>query len=971
MDPERWERIKDLCNAALALDAAGRDAFLDTACGEDVALRAEVRSLLSCAPQAEDFLETPASHPSSFRAEQEGAAFTPPDADRTVHDLVGRRILHYDIIEKVGEGGMGVVYRAEDTRLGRPVALKFLSDALSNDTQALDRFRREARSISALNHPRICTLYDVGEHDGRTFLVLEYLDGQTLAALLAQGALAPQQALEFALQIVEGLEAAHARGIVHRDLKPGNVMVTATGAKLLDFGLAKATVSSMAKGALQTTPPSTTDSMLLHGTIPYMSPEQLEARAVDARTDIWALGTILYEMIAGKRAFEAPSQASLIASILDREPPPLTAVAPLTPPPFDHVVARCLAKSPDERWGSAHDLAAALRGVRDGAGTRLPATMPRPPASWRRAAVAGTVLVLAAAVAATFMLGTRSRRFTIVLPADKPLAPGGIMPEAADRPALALTRDGRRLAYVAKVGATTRICIRDMSVGTVVPLAGTEGGHTPFFSPDGAFLAFFSEGKLKKIPTEGGVVESLADAPNPYGGAWGDDGWIYFTRHSQEGVHKIRADAVGGVGVVTATLARMPEVLKSGQEMLVTAGDGTFLIAGPRTRSFVVRGFGARLLPTGHLLYALPGRLMASRFDIARTDPAAAAVTLFDNLRTAPFGVAQFAFAHDGTLVYATGSPENMTSFVWVDRQGRTRSAGLPQARYSGFDLSRDATRLVFGEEATDGRVTQVWLVALADHRKSSLTARVTAGEPVWNAYPRWTPDGRGVVCFKRPGEGVFQLALQLVDGSTGPLELWSNSRGGRGYLMPMSFTPDGNTMIAYGVLTPGSFDIVRFLRDERTRLWTHGPEIVLATPYSEYFGEVSPDGRWLLFTSDQWGRDEIYVTSYPRPGAMHKVSRDGGHKAAWNGISEIVYKVGTEMHAVDVTLTPDFRAGQPRLLFAGAFPNVPGFDFAVAPGGREFLMLENKEFLQPATTLTVITNFFDDLKRRVPARAR
>jgi len=433
MDPERWQRIKDLCNAALAIDAAARDAFLDEACGGDISLRAEVRSLLSCARQAEGFLETPASDQSSLRTDQAGVASAPGEADRTAHDLVGQRILHYDIGEKVGEGGMGVVYRAVDTRLGRPVALKFLSDALSNDMQALARFRREARSISALNHPRICTLYDVGEHNGRTFLVLEYLDGQTLASVLAKGPLPPQQALDFAVQIVEGLEAAHAHGIVHRDLKPGNVMVTATGAKLLDFGLAKAPAASMAKAGFQTAPTSTTDSTLILGTIPYMSPEQLEVRPVDARTDIWALGTILYEMIAGKRAFDAPSQASLIASILDREPPPLAAVAPVRPPSLDRVVAKCLAKSPDERWGSARDLADALREVRDGAGITLPATLPTRPASWRRAAVVGTVLVLVAGVAASFMLRTPARPFTIVLPADKPLAPGGIMPEAADR----------------------------------------------------------------------------------------------------------------------------------------------------------------------------------------------------------------------------------------------------------------------------------------------------------------------------------------------------------------------------------------------------------------------------------------------------------------------------------------------------------------------------------------------------------
>jgi eukaryotic-like serine/threonine-protein kinase len=969
MDPERWQRVKDLCNGALDLDTASRDAFLDHECREGAALHAEVRSLLSCAPQADGFLETAGGHPSSLRAEP-GApdARTSPlfaVADRDACDLAGQRILHYNIIERVGEGGMGVVYRAEDSRLGRSVALKFLSDALSGDHQALDRFRREARTIAALNHPRICTLHDVGAHGGRTFLVLEYLDGRTLAATLARGPIPLHKALDIAAQILEGLEAAHARGIVHRDLKPGNVMVTATGVKLLDFGLAKATATSVVMPPLESAPMSITDSTLILGTIPYMSPEQLEARPVDARTDIWALGTILYEMIAGRRAFEAASQASLVASILDREPPRLAAMAPLTPPVVDHVVARCLAKSPDERWAASRDLADAIRAVRDGAAIGPLATVPARPTAWR-AAVAATVLLLGVAVA----MRTPPRRFTIVLPADKPLAPGAIMPEAADRPALALSRDGQRLAYVAQIADTTQICIRDMSTGTVVPLPGSEAGHSPFFSPDGAGLAFFAEGKLKKALVAGGVVDSIADAPNPYGGTWGDDGWIYFTRHSQEGVHRVRADAASAVEVVTPGLARMPEVLGPGQGLLATTGEGTYLVAGPQGRRFVVRGFGARLLPTGHLLYALAGRLVASRFDIARLDLAAATVTVLDDLRTAPFGVAQFAFGHDGTLVYATGRPQTMTSFVWVDREGRTRSAGLPEAKYSAFDLSPDGTRLALGVEAADGRVTELQLVGLADHQKSSLTARVTLGEPGLNSYPRWTPDGHGVVSFKRSGEGVFQLTLQVVDGSVEPVELWSNRRGGSSYFVPMAFAPDG-TLIALGTMRPGSFDIVRFVRDERSGLWTHGPEIVLATPYSEYFGQVSPDGRWLLFTSDQSGRDEIYVTSYPTPGVMRRVSSGGGHKAAWNGTSEIVYKVGTEMYAVDVALAPSFRAGQPKRLFTGAFPNVPGFDFAVAPGGQEFLMLENKGFLQAATTLTVITGFFEDLNRRAPVRGQ
>lgn len=330
--------------------------------------------------------------------------------------------------------------------------------------------------------------------------------------------------------------------------------------------------------------------------------------------------------------------------------------------------------------------------------------------------------------------------------------------------------------------------------------------------------------------------------------------------------------------------------------------------------------------------------------------------------------MAQFAVANDGTLVYAPGRASTMTTPVWVNRQGHTRPVGLPEATYSSFDLSPDGGRLVFGLEAPDGRVTQLWLYDIQRQRKSPLTGRVTSGEETWNAYPRWTPDGRGVVYFRIPAAGRFQIALQRVDEGGEPSGLWSNTPPQPGYLTPVSFTPDARAMLAFGPINPGSIDIVRFGIDARSGLWTRGPESVLATSYSEYFGQVSPDGRWMLFTSDRSGRDEIYVTSYPVPGVMHKVSRDGGHKAVWIGASEIVYKFGAEMHAVAVTLGPEFRAGEPRLLFAGDFPNIPGLDFAVAPGGREFLMLENPDILRPTTTLTVITNVVDDLDRRAPS---
>lgn len=968
MRPERWQLIEEIFNSALELEPGQRDAYLLQACGGDEGLRSQIERLLLRQTEAEPFLE-------SLEAGTARGSLSKAGLPRGT-DLTNQTVLHYQIAEKIGEGGMGVVYRAKDLRLGRVVALKFLHGYLSSDYQALERLQREARAASALDHPHVCKVYDIAEHDHRTFLVLEHLAGETLAERMKKGPLPLELALEIGVQVAGALDAAHKQGITHRDLKPGNVMLTKSGAKLLDFGLAKVNRngarSAPSRESSACDPISLTVDGALLGTVPYMAPEQVEGRPADTRSDIWALGVMLYEMLAGKRPFDGTSQASLIAAILEHDPAPLATAQPLAPPLLDHLLTCCLAKNPDARWESAHDLAEQLRFIQSG-GTGSQAGETRQRSGTRRwttigGLIAATLALLAAAllVLRPELVSRPSMRLTITLPADAPLAPGGLMPQAHDRPTLALSPDGSSLAYVAQVGKKTQIYTRDMTTGRVAPLLGTVGGHTPFFSPDGASIGFFADGKLKRISSGGGSIITLTDAPAPYGGAWGTDGSIYLNRQSTEGIHKIEADG-GPVQVVATGTYRMPELLGIGPGLLATSGTGTVYLDHSTSR-LLVAGFGARYVPTGHLVYSVGSRLVGVPFDRSRIEVTGPAVSLFEDLRTAPFGVAQFTFSLDGTLVYASGHPQALTSFVRVDRKGDRQPLGLPTQNYSAVDLSPDGRRLAFAVDDTRERgESDIWIHDLALGTTSRLTTRVSVGSPALNLYPCWTPDSRHLVYFRRTG-GQFQLIWQAVEGSPTEVELWSAKPNGPQYLYPMSFSPDGSVLTVFGPSKNSSFDIFVMRMEGVDPPSTNGPELFLGNPYGEYFGQISPDGHWMLYASDQSGRNEVYVTTYPRPGTVHQISRDGGHKPLWNpGSSEIVYRSGTRMYAVEVNLVRGFRAGEPRLLFEGPYPNVPGFDFDITPDGQHFLMLENNDFLTPSATLTVITNFLDELRRRVP----
>ena len=775
----------------------------------------------------------------------------------------------------------------------------------------------QARAAAALNHSGIAAVYGAGEHDGVWYIASEFIEGRTLRTLLDKGPLPVKAAIEIAAQVADALAAAQAGGVVHGDLKPASIVITREGqAKVLDFGV---------------TPAS--------------------SEATDHLADILSLGGVLYEMLTGRAT---PVQDGNIPVGLER------------------IVRHCLEENPAERFQSAADLAFDLKAL-------LPKTSAAGP-RWKAVAAGFAVMAMAAIAVAALMWRSSeprlrpSHRFTITLPPDAPLAPGGAMLIADERPALALSPDGALLAYIAQVGNKTQIAVRDMADGKVTLLPETEGGHTPFFSPDGAELAFFAGGKLKKSPAGGGAIVVLADAPNPYGGVWGRDAAIYFNRYEAEGIYRTAGDG-GPIEMLTPAGHVMPELLQPGRPFPMLASplwDATVYIDGMHPPKLVVRGFGARHAPTGHLVYAVQGKLLAAPFDRATGETTGASVSLFDDLRTGGLGVAQFSLSQEGTLVYAPGGSQYMTSFVWVDRKGHTRPLGLPEDLYLNYALSPAGTRLALTTLEPQQGERVIWIHDLLHGATSRLTPRAPSGRAVQNRSPCWAPDSRHIV-YPKVEQSLRQLLWAPIDGSTEAVELWSsNEHNNRqpAWLVPMSFSPDGSALLLYGASPNTSFDVFRMpMEMVEGRPVKTEPEVLLGDRFAETLGQVSPDGRWLLYVSDESGRYEVYVTSYPKPGARYRISRGGGDEPRWNPRApEIFFTSGVGMYAVDVNPGPEFRASAPRLLYEGRYTNIPGFSWDIAPDGQRFLRLENKDFFKPTRTLNVVTNFFDELRRRVRA---
>ncbi|HEV2198705.1 MAG TPA: protein kinase [Bryobacteraceae bacterium] len=876
MTPERWRQIEELYHAACERDPKGREALLAQATAE---ARSEVEALLAQDASGSKILDRPAAELLE---------------ESTVTQLgAGAQLGPYKIEASIGAGGMGSVYRAVDTRLGRAVAIKIAA------TQFSERFEREARAISSLNHPHICALYDVGPN----YLVMELVEGETLAARLKKRALSLDQALQYGSQIADALAAAHAQRIVHRDLKPGNVMVTKSGVKVLDFGLAKSDRDA-----------TLTATNAVMGTPKYMAPEQREGKDCDARTDIYALGLVLREM-----AIDPPSHVA-------------------------HVIDRCLATDPENRWQTARDLKAELEWV-------PPAPLQvKARVTWPWIAVAA-VGVLVAAVGwwyATLPAAPRPvARWTTTLP----------VPDSIGASAVAISRDGTRLAYDGMSGSTQRIWVRMLDEPEGKPIPGTEGGVRPFFSPDGNWLAYFQGvwGPLKKVPVTGGSPVTLCEDAFFRQGAWGEDDRIVFP--GSDGLMRVSASGGGCEKLTTqqkGDFHSWPQMLPGHRSMLFTivslgSGDSSRIaVFDMKTRQYRVvvnGGASGRYVPSGHLVYVRSGTMFAVPFDLKRLAVTGSEKPVIEGVYYIPAGgYADYAFSDSGLLVYRTTETRNLKTLEWLDRKGTPQPSPAPQQDYGSVRLSPDGQRV-----AVEGG-DDVWVIELA---RGALT-RLTTGRDYGS--PTWTPDGRHVV-FGYGAYGTGGLFWAPSDGSSKPEPLLVG-RGG----LPDSWAPDGKTLLYEAHQGPA-------------RIWSLQPAVSRgdgkprllfeASSLNESDAQISPEGHWVAYTSDESGKNRVYVRPFPGPGGKTPISIEAGQEPRWRRDGQEMFYRDPEKNqlmAVDVQTGPEFRVGQPHVLFAlGITP------WDVAPDGKRFLVVKEPEAAAGEAKLQVVENWFEELRQKVP----
>ncbi|HET7294982.1 MAG TPA: protein kinase [Vicinamibacteria bacterium] len=787
----------------------------------------------------------------------------------------GSRLGPYEVLAPLGAGGMGEVYRARDTRLDRTVAIKVLPAEVSASPERRARFEREARTISQLNHAHICTLHDVGHDNGVDFLVMECLEGETLLERLRRGPLSLDNALRYAVEIADALEAAQKNGIVHRDLKPGNVMLTKAGAKLLDFGLAKhadgrAPTSLSQASALPTSDKPLTSEGSLLGTFQYMAPEQLEGREADARSDIWALGTVIYEMTTGQRAFQGKSQASLVAAILQKEPPPASSIRPLTPPALDRLVKMCLAKDPDDRWQSAHDVRAELEWIAQGGGAVAPVVTGR----------ARALLWVGIALAAGVGVGNAAIRFLVSPPVPRPTMLLSILPPESGRIGnwLALSPDGRQIVFDVTREGRRQLWLRALAEADARPLAGTEDALVPFWSPDSRSLGFFARGKLRRLDLDGSPPRTLADAPVPRGGAWGGDGHILFTPVSNSPL--LRVPAFGGTVSEATTLGdghfghRWPSFLPDGRRFLLMVWSTT-----PSKRGIYVGSAGSRevrliqnsprraAFAGGRLIFAAGEALLARPFDLDRLEPKGEPSGLASRVSwdTQLWGHSSFSVAEAGVVAFRSGVPSHR--LTWYDRSGRVDAAIGPDGIVQESpQASPDRRMLAF---ASIDRETDRWDVWLLDLARNT-TSRVTSGADSLN--PLWSADGSSLL-YRSDREEGFLLVRKSLRGGGQEEVLVKDSN----WFNPEDCSRDDRFLLYTRPHPQNRLDlwVLPLSGDRQGRP-------LLATPYDEYGAQFSPDGAWIAYVSDESGRNEVYIRRFPATEEKWQVSTQGGQQPRW-----------------------------------------------------------------------------------------
>jgi serine/threonine-protein kinase len=899
----------------------------------------------------------------------------------------GTRLGRYEIRSLLGSGGMGEVYRAHDKNLSRDVAIKVLPASLSQDGERLRRFEQEAKAAGALSHPNLLTVYDVGSHEGAPYIVAELLEGEELRERLDDGAMPTRKVVEYAMQIAQGLAVAHDRGIIHRDLKPENLFVTADGRiKILDFGLAKLSQrGEMGTGSEDVTRKALTNPGTVMGTVGYMSPEQVRGQRSDHRSDIFSFGAILYEMLSGQRAFRRDTAAETLTAILKEDPPELSETNTKINLYLDKVVRRCLEKTPERRFQSAHDLGFALEESINASGSAShPSTsagLLRTSTPWLSRGNLGwavAALFLAASIVgfALYIKTSASkgdiepvRQFALAPPVDGELDLQSL--------ALLFSPDGNQVVSTNVVSGRSKLFVRPLVASSARPIEGTEGASDPFFSPDGKWLAYFANGLLKKIPIAGGAAETVCEATNPRGGVWSDDGSIIFTPGTDNALFQVSAN--GGTPIPVSTLDgsarershRWPDALPGGKSVLFSiaydvgnpldnANVALLDLATGKYRILIKGAAFPRYIP-GHIVYARNSSLLAVPFDLKKREVTGSPVTVLENVMIFPSSArVQFSFSRGGDLVYLEGrSGDNRDAaqpLVWLDRRGNEQLLTETRQRFSSPRLSADG-RIVLVEVADPEPA--IWSY---DINRGTLT-RIIHGGLSYGPVP--SPDGTRVA-YEATRDGTAGAWVARMDGSD-EQRLTSSKRAD----VPTSWTPDSRKLAITSGAESGFME-VRVVSIEGD----HSIEKLISGPFNAGGAQFSPDGRWVAYVSDESGRNEIYARQYQEPANRVQISVNGGTQPMWsrNG-RELFFRNGNELLAVNVTLGSNVTASKPVVLFSRAMPESTSgrmyklsSDYDVSSDGQRFIIPKSNPESADNPRARLILNWFSELKQRLAA---
>ena len=896
----------------------------------------------------------------------------------------GQTLLHYRIVGKIGEGGMGVVWRAVDTTLDREVALKALPDAFAADVDRLARFEQEARLLASVNHPNIAAIYSVHQHEGARYLAMELVEGEDLSQRLKRGRMALDEALKIGLQVAEALETAHDSGVIHRDLKPANIQLTPAGKiKVLDFGLAKAFSPEAASGDPSFSPTMTsagTMAGMIIGTAGYMSPEQARGREVDRRADVWAFGSVMYEMLTGRRAFDGETISDTLASVLKVDPD-WDALPDDTPPAVRRLLRRCLTRDADARLSHISGVRLPLRETLDGeiepdvvtASAITIESVPR----WKRVLPWALVLLMTVVSAVALMQVTRTSTETAETGPVSLVAPfpdGQLIP-SNQMGVMALSPNGKTLALVLDNAGVKHIYTRKLDSQTFTRLAGTEDASTPFFSPDGRWIGFIANGRLKKISVDGGNPMTLADSDgNNRGASWGADDRIVFTPHFTSPLMQVSGS--GGEPTPLTSLDtgrgerthRWPHAVPHEDVVLFTVGamdspesydqsDIDAIRPSNGERRTVLRGASmARYAPTGHLIFAREGFLFAVSFDIKTLETRGSPVPVVENVMgMRASGVVYAEVANNGLLAYISGSSHSRESrLVWRYRDGRSEPLPMAVAGYVSPSLSPDRKHIAMGIE---GDTTyDIWTY---DLDRETLTRLTFEGD---NNWPIWSPDGKRIAFSSVRDDALMSAYAKASDGSGEAQMLFSpEGRANWGQASPIDWSADGRFLTIEYANENGANALAYDLEEGEER-------ILMETPAIEQAPSISPDGKWLVYTSDEAGRNETYVRPFPEAGGKWQISTEGGAFPRWSSDGrKIFFRRQGLLLEVDIdTRGGAFKASRPRQVLDGlpSLTSDPDYDVL---GSDTFLVIEPAGKENAPKGVTVIVNWLDELRRRVP----